>query len=679
MEGYTLKVNGVRGKFLIVLLPFFILSFGVLAAISYYLSQQSLSQSVNETAVSTGTDYANRIQNEIQKAMIQLEDLASTPNVRSGSNKTQIVEALAESNNRIKKFDSISFIFLDGSAVRMAGDTIQLGDRDYFKKVMATKQAYVSEPIMAKQLKKMAVVLAAPVFDNGNLTGVLIGTYTLDMMIELVKQVQFKEHGHAFLAGGNGQVIAHSSMPELVNKLDLSQKTTHSDIKLKEDKLDDDLINLFKMGTEHQVLGRYSFNAVDQIGVFTPINLPGGQRWVMGIAAPEREMIQPTLVLARTMLSVSLLFIIIAVVFIIILSKRFVRPIQLIRDECLLLTQGDFRERELLVESKDEIGELAQGFCQMKSNLHGLVTRVQLQSQQVAASSEELTASAGQSADAANQVAGSITEIAQGAEKQASSTSHIATVADQMLGSTEQISVTAQEIESISLNTSAEAQQGLCAVEKAVEQMHQISSGSKAVENAIAYLAKGSQEIGEIITLISTIAGQTNLLALNAAIEAARAGEHGRGFAVVAEEVRKLAEESNRAAQQIGMLIQKNQANMDEAVATTRFGTEGVKAGITVVNSAGETFKKITSEILQLSERIGGICKSISGMANDNKMLVSSIHEIDYVRKENTVQVQTVSAAIEEQSASIQEIAAASQSLANLAGELQESIANFRV
>jgi methyl-accepting chemotaxis protein len=650
-----------------------------LSGISYYLSQQFLSKSVDETAASIGNDYAHRIQADILKVMVHLEDVASTPAIQSGKDPAQIVEALAAAHKRIGIFDVMNFIYPDGFSYRMNGSTVKLGDREYFKKVVETKKAAVSNPIISRMTGKASVTLAVPVLANGQLIGVVTGTYPMGGLTELVKELKFKDSGYGFVCDQSGLVIAHSTMPEMVNKLNLGNKKVNEELKLNDPDLDDNLMNLFKNGIDKQALGKYTFGGVTRIGIFTPVNLPGGQSWVMAVTAPAAEVTRETDTLARTMLIVSLLFIVISVVFIVVLSKRFVRPIQLIRDECLLLTQGDFREMEAKVRSEDEVGQLAQGFREMRSTLRALVMQVHSQSDQLAASSEELTASAEQSANAANQVANSITEIATGTEKQAASATNISSVAEQMSANTEQISATAHEVSQIALSTSEEAAQGRQAVEQAVDQMGQISQGSEAVQTAIVELAKGSQEISEIANLIATIAGQTNLLALNAAIEAARAGELGRGFAVVAEEVRKLAEESNHAAQKIGALIQKNQSNMDQAVAATQAGAEGVKAGITVVNSAGETFNKIVGSIMHLSEQIKEISDAIHQMAEGSRTLLSSIQEIDKVSKENAGEAQTVSAATEEQSASMQEIAASSQSLAKLASDLQAAVAKFQL
>jgi methyl-accepting chemotaxis protein len=675
------KFTGIEKRLILLLLPFFIMAFSVLSGISYYLFNQSMTKGVNETAQAIGNDYANRIQANILEEITRLEELSNSPSIRNGSDRTQIIEAMAEAFKRFGKFDNMNFIFLDGSSVRHNGTTVTLGDREYFKKVVATKKPVISDPVFAKMSGKVVVGLAVPVLNSGQLTGVLTASYSLERLADLVKDIKFKDTGYGFIVAKDGLVVAYPSLAGVSGKLDLSQKKIDPELKLKDADLDDNLINLFKISSENdvQMIRRYIFNGITQIGVATPLSLPGEQRWVMIVAAPATEVFQETTQLARMMVGVSLAFLIFAILFLIVVSRRFAKPIQWIRDECNLLAQGDFREQKAKVFGEDEIGQLARGFRNMRLSLCSLVTQVQAQSEQVAASSETLTASSQQSADAANQVAAAISTIAEGTRKQATLDTQIDSVVQQKLTTTQQVSIAANEVSAIAKNTARVAEAGSRDVEKAMENMQQIGRGSEGVQLAITELATGSREISEIVNLISTIAGQTNLLALNAAIEAARAGEAGRGFAVVADEVRKLAEESNQAAQQIGTLIKKNQNNMDQAVAATHASVEGVKAGITVVNSAGKTFKEIVALIFKLSEQIKEISESIYQIAASDQTVVTSIHEIGQVSTENAAQAQTVAAATEEQSAAMQEIAASCQSLAKLAESLHNTVANFKV
>ncbi|EIW19455.1 MULTISPECIES: methyl-accepting chemotaxis protein [Pelosinus] len=677
-----MKVTSIQTRFLIMLLPLFILSFGLLSSVSYYLSNKYLIHSVNETAASIGTDYANKIQFDLQEKLIRLDDLANTQRIKNGTNKTEIVQALAETQKRIGYFDVVFFVSLDGSGVLSDSSTAQYGDRDYYKKVLSTQKPVISDPLVSRTTGKLSVVIATPVLNNGQLAGVIGGTYSLDRLTELVKDIRFKDTGYGFLTDHLGTVIAYPKNPEMIGKLKLNEKQINPQLNLPVKELDERLLSLFKTVNEKgtQMEGLYSFiDNVTKMGVFTPVLLPDGSKWVMTVAAPETEVNQEITTLAYMMIAISIASIIIAILFIIFLSKRFAKPIQVIRDECLILTDGDLSEQEIQVFSHDEIGQLAKGFRDMRGNLRVLVTNVKSQAEHVAASSEELTASASHSADAANQIAASITDIAHGTEKQVNSADRIAAVARQMSTNTEQILTTTQGVSEIAIHASQEAEKGKQSVEQAIVQMQDISHGSAAVQSAITELAAGSQEISEMVNLISTIASQTNLLALNAAIEAARAGEHGRGFAVVAEEVRKLAEQSNQATQQIGAVIQKNQVNMEQAVAASQSGLERVKDGIVVINSAGEMFTIIVESIIQFSQQIKEISEAIQQIVDGSQTLVGSIQEIEIVSKENAAETQTISAATEEQSASMQEIASASHSLASLASTLQEGVAKFRV
>jgi len=674
-------ITSIRTKLLLVLVPLFVISFAILAGISYYLSRQALQESAASLAMAAGSDYSKRMEADIEELFTHLEDLAHTKRIMEATDKEQMAEALAEFKNRIGEFDALLFIGTDGNSVYSDGRTGYNGDREYFRQVSATRKPYVSEPVVSKSTGKLSVVLVSPVLNNGQLVGMVSGTYSLEHLSDSLSSLKFLDTGFGYLADKEGLVIGHPKNPEFIGKLNLADTKVNDELKGKMQALDEQLVNLFKTaaGSDKEVVGKYSrYDGSRQVVVLTPVELPGN-RWVLVIAAPEAEASHAVSVMARTMLIVSAGFIILAIIFILIMSKRFAKPIALIRDECLLLTQGDFRERSAAVDSADEIGQLAQGFQEMRRNISALVAKVQRQSEQVAASSEELTASAHQSADASNQVASSVTDIAAGTQRLSVSAGNIAAVAEELSASTEYISSSAKTVAEIAGDTSAAAEQGRRAVKQAIGQMEIIGQGSAAVETAIAELSKGSAEIREIVELISSIAGQTNLLALNAAIEAARAGENGRGFAVVAEEVRKLAEESNKAAREIGSLIQRNQSNMEQAVSVTQAGAEGIKAGIEVVNSTGAAFENIVAAIVKLSEQIKEISGSIREMASGSTALVTAIQEVDKVSQDTAAETQTVSAATEEQSASMEEIAAASQGLAKMAEELQTAVAKFQV
>lgn len=529
-----MKMDSIRKKLIVLFLPLFIAILSVFFGISYYLLNKSIEESVKETAGAIGSDYANQVQANIDLEMIKLQELSNIPSLCKGTDQSQIIETMAAAFQRFQKFDMINFIYLDGKSIRYNGSTVALGDRPYFKKVIATKKPVISDPLISKATGKGSVTLAVPVFYNGTLTGVLTATYSLERLSDVVKEIKFKESGYGFIAVQTGLVIAHPVVSEAIGKLNISQKKIDPGLKLAENELDDDLIGLFaRASTENsQVRGNYIFNGASQFAVATPIRLPGGQQWTLMIAAPETEVFREVKSLSRVMLMVLLAFLILTVLSIISLSKHFAGPIQLLRDECTRLTEGDLRERQMKISGDDEIGQLGKGFQNMRSNLCSLVTQVQARAEQVAASSEELTAGAQQSAEAVNQVAADIALITEGVQKQAALVSQAIIMAKHKTIKIEQVYSSSNEVSKIAENTAQITKSGRQNIEVAVKSMIQIGHGSKSVQQAIDELAQGAQEISGIVNLISTIAGQTNLLALNAAIEAARAGVQGRGFAV---------------------------------------------------------------------------------------------------------------------------------------------------
>lgn len=377
--------------------------------------------------------------------------------------------------------------------------------------------------------------------------------------------------------------------------------------------------------------------------------------------------------------TIGLLGLLISAIIAVVIGGKIANPVTKIASSAEEIAQGNLSGADPVISSQDEIGMLAKSFALMKQQLRELIRQVDHSASQVAASSEELNATAEQAAMAANQVAESIGEVAAGAEKQVKSVDEAAGVINHMSEEIKEIADKVQNVAGLSDKTAAIAGTGKIAVESAMLQMSNIEKSTAESVNVVAKLGERSREIGQIVDAITGIAGQTNLLALNAAIEAARAGEAGRGFAVVAEEVRKLAEEAEDAAKRISALVREIQADTASAVSVMDAGTQEVKRGAQVVAGAAETFTQINEMVNVVSSQAKEVSAATQRLTVNSTQIVNEVDAIEQISRDTAAETETVSAATEQQSASLEEIAGASQSLAHLAEQLQTALQHFKV
>jgi methyl-accepting chemotaxis protein len=674
-----IELTSIRGRLLAIILTLLIGAMGALAAASYYYSSSALTKSVQETAMAIGSDVSGRLQATTDKLITQLEDLASIARMRGGDDKAAM-EGMKETLKRIGQFEYLIFIKPDGAAARTNDTTGNLADREYFKKAMKG-EINVSDPLVTRGNNKISINMAVPIKDQNAVKGVLAGNIPLDTLSAIVAKIKFEETGYGFLVDDSGMAIAHPKRPEVVGKLNYLENTINPELKLGQTELDGRIIALIQEARDKniQTFGKFTFvDGIERVAVVTPVNVPGN-RWLLIVNAPVAEVNSEVRALGLTMGGIALAAILLAVLIIIPITGRFAKPIVILRDEAVAMADGDLRQRQLTVTGRDEIGQLVGSFQSMLQGLRQIVTGVQKNAEQIAAASEELTASAEQTSQAANQVAGSIESVAAGSANQIKELGEISGIAQGMSAALQEVAASAGDVTAMADKTVAATKNGQVSIDKAIAQINNVSQGTKTVGLAIDDLNKSSLQIGEIVNLISEIAGQTNLLALNAAIEAARAGEAGRGFAVVAEEVRKLAEQSNSAASEIKDLIGKNSGNLSRAVEAMESGSRDVEQGVELANVAGKEFAAIAGLIETLSTQIREISAAVEEMAAGTQRLVQSVGAIEQSSKAGADEANTVSAATEEQLASMTEIASASENLARLASELQQQISKFRV
>lgn len=664
-----MQIKKIRTKILLILLPLFIASFVTLSCVSYYFSSQYLTEGASETARLVGDKFAFEIASKISLNMKHIEDIAFAPQLKSLDEAT-IVQRLAQEQQRRPGYTTLFFINLKDPArnygITAQGKKFDYTTRSYTKHILANKSSYVTEPSISSTTGKLSVMLVTPVTVNNEMVGFVGGTVSLEALSELMKEVKLEQSGFGFIADGSGLIIANARDPESVGKKNVL-----------EGPLKDTFQSVLQQDTQQSV--QYADDqGRSHTVILSPVELDGN-RWVMVVTAPDEEINAEAHELAKISAGISLAFILVILMIIFYLGNKFVAPLQLLRDECAVLNTGDLRKRALPITSQDELGELTQGFVTMRDTLGKLLKKMQSQAEQLAATSQQLTAGAQQSSEAAEHVAQSITQIAEGTAKQSASAENTFAASQTMSGNVQSISHKTETIKNIASSTTREVDNGRNEIAKVVVQMNKIDEASVDVEKSIHKLEQSGKEIGNIVELISSIAGQTNLLALNAAIEAARAGEHGKGFSVVAEEVRKLAEESNQASERIAQLVLKNQEDMAKAVEATKINNDGVKIGMSAVHSADGTFKNIVDSISTLSTEISEITVAIEQMSQNCSTVIHSIEEIDTVSRQNAEESHSVSAATEQQAATIKDVADASQGLAVLATELQEDVSKFKV
>lgn len=360
-------------------------------------------------------------------------------------------------------------------------------------------------------------------------------------------------------------------------------------------------------------------------------------------------------------------------------SRRISRPLSDIVAAADAIAAGDLSQKELSYRGQDEVAELVCSFARMTDNLRDLVLQVAKASEQLASSSQQLTASAEQSSLASGQVADTVSEVAAGAASQVTATNQSVAAVEGMTAAIGHITQTVSAVSAQSDATAGAAQAGDEAVGRATEQMDVINQSVSRTTGVVRSLGDSSQQIGEIVSVITGIAAQTNLLALNAAIEAARAGEAGRGFAVVADEVRKLAEQSQEAAQKIGAIIRDIQSETVAAVGAMEKGMEEVAVGTQVISATGDRFREIVGKVRGLDTNIREISQAAGQLSKASTEVAQAVGSVKSVAADTAASTQTISAAVEEQSATMEQIAASSQALSDMATDLQKVVAKFRL
>ena len=298
---------------------------------------------------------------------------------------------------------------------------------------------------------------------------------------------------------------------------------------------------------------------------------------------------------------------------------------------------------------------------------------------QVSASSEELTASSEQSATTSKNLAKTVEEISNGAVMQADDMQRGAE-AMQVVGSALNANENIIKTLNITIKEVASAKErGILTIAQLIKATERLKDSAENVHSVILNTNDRASQISSASNMIKSISDQTNLLALNAAIEAARAGEAGKGFAVVAEEIRKLAEQSNKFTEEIQEIVQGLTEKVTETVNIMELVGGTVAEQNEKVNETKELFHLISYELDKNMNEMDNLNNSVKELESTKDSLVDIIENLSALSEENAAATQEASESLNSQLYSSEEVASASAGLADLAQNMIEMINKFKI
>jgi methyl-accepting chemotaxis protein len=359
-------------------------------------------------------------------------------------------------------------------------------------------------------------------------------------------------------------------------------------------------------------------------------------------------------------------------------KSRILEPLQKLGDVMGVAAAGDLTVRAPIVH-QDEIGVLTDDCNHLIESLSDIASNVRRSAESVSAAATELSASSEEINSSTMEISTSVQQIAHGAELQSRKVEETTSAMTAICATVASVSERADEASRITQDASRFALHGEEATAQAITKIGDVQAAIVTLASSVDLLGRRSEEIGKIVDVITSIADQTNLLSLNAAIEAARAGESGRGFSVVAEEVRKLAEGSGKAAEQIGELIKEVQSETAKAVKYMEIGTSEVAVGAEVVGKTGEVLREINDAVSRTAALADEIAKAMNEQRERTASVDRAMHDIAAVVEQNAASAEETAAAAEEQTACMQEVSSSAQDLADMAHRLEESVHIFRL
>ena len=614
-----------------------IIAAGGLGSLSVERAGKALHNQVNDTLPRMAEEGARLVRSRMDTHLSTVEELARRE-IFDGSISAPQLSVLQLSSERLG-YLGMGLVDADGIAHYADAPSAHLGNRDYVMRAFQG-ETNMSEVIISRVINKPVIMLAAPIYQHGQVVNVLIARMDATLLSDITDDQGYGEHGYAFVVNETGALIASPDRQDVLDQLNPTQVTDNNHVYAS---LGDSIKEILQ--GKRKVVS-YQLREESRLAGFA--NIPN-TRWTLIVTAQHQEVFAPLQNLRALLILATLVFIVLGILVAFFFGRSITRPLrQMKRVLHQVYSKSDLTLR-VPVRSADEVGQTALTINSLLEHFQTLLGNMREASESVAAASEQLSASSAQ--------------ILTTADTQENQTHLVATAMEEMSTSIRQVATNTISAAELSSLVKQETQHGHDEMIATLQSIESLNQQVKNSADAIQALNQESADVAQVLDIIQGIADQTNLLALNAAIEAARAGEAGRGFAVVADEVRSLAGNTRNATDSIREKMHHFQREANHAVEQMHACEHMAHGSVSRAQSSGEALAQIREAVLRMEAA--------------NLQISTAAEEQSLVAQDITENVSGLSSGVGEVTQATRQTSVASRQLADLARSLNDQARQF--
>ena len=614
---------------------------------------------------------AMRMEAELKAVESTVDELSR--NSMLTDDKATWKDKVAFFSQRAEDLGYINFFYTDkaGMCVNLTetADKFDVSDTDYFKQAIQGKTA-ISKVRTDNIDGSKIVIVAAPLYRNGEIDGVFAGVKPTKFMNEICGNFKWETSGILAVYDEESNLIGHTNQDLVKEKINILEKANDPSYK--------ELFDFFQneIMTKETGVGEYSFLGVKKLGGF--YNFADRGISVL-VSINQDEVFDGVSKLTTLLLIVGLGIIAVGIVFAIIIASRIAKPINSLKADINELSSYNLSADPTNDYSKrtDEIGDIYRATQDLKNKFIEIVEKMKKSSTELSASCQSFLEKSEKVSQSSDEIARTLEEVAQGVTTQAEDTQVGVIQVQNLSNLIEQNNANLKILGDASGNAENLKNEGLVTMNGLLKSTENSKAISNDIKEAIDNTQSSVDEIKVAGEMIRSIAEQTNLLALNAAIEAARAGEAGKGFAVVAEEIRKLAENSSKFTENINQSVSELLTRTAYAVEKINESTEIVENQSRNVDEVSVRFDGISEAITELKSAMDEIVASNKQFSEAQEKLYTVMENASALSEENSASAEEISASTQEQAATFEEVKDESQALMELSRDLDEVIQKF--